>query len=137
MREGSLVGTAIMVIVTAVLWGFALWAPVRAWWLKWSGLRAEGRVVGREVVDRDENHHTNVTISFTDNSGRQREINARLMVTKSAPDIGTGVPVAYRPGRPDKARMLAYTWKTNVRSGLLLLSLAVFWLVGLIPYFAR
>ncbi|SHN29617.1 hypothetical protein SAMN05216268_13127 [Streptomyces yunnanensis] len=33
--------------------------------------------------------------------------------------------------------MLAYTWKTNVRSGLLLLSLAVFWLVGLIPYFAR
>ncbi|PJN35537.1 hypothetical protein CG747_38590 [Streptomyces sp. CB02959] len=83
-------------------------------------------MVGREVVDRDENHHTNVTISFTDNSGRQREINARLMVTKSAPDIGTGVPVAYRPGRPDKARMLAYTWKTNVRSGLLLLSLAVF-----------
>ncbi|MGG2464028.1 hypothetical protein ACO0M4_30325 [Streptomyces sp. RGM 3693] len=59
------------------------------------------------------------------------------MTTKSAPDIGTRVPIAYRPERPDKARMLAYAWKTNTRSGLLLLSLLGFWLVRLIPYFAK
>ena len=132
-----MVGIVLMVIFTAVLAGLAFWSPARAWWLKRNGLHAEGRIVGREVVDRDEDHHTTVTISFTDHSGRERQIKSRLMATKSTPDIGTRVPVAYRQGRPDKARMLAYSWKTNVRSGLLLVTLVVFWLVGLIPYFAK
>ncbi|MFB7503677.1 DUF3592 domain-containing protein [Streptomyces broussonetiae] len=108
---------------------------MRKWWLKRYGLHAEGRVFGRETVDQDEDHHTKVTISFSDHNGRQRQIKCLLMTTKAAPDFGTHVPVAYRPGRPDEDRMLAYSWKANVRSGLLLLSVWGFWLMGLIPYF--
>lgn len=129
-------GVVMMVCVTVVLLGLALWSPVRAWRLKRNGLCVEGRVIDRVVVDKADDHYTKLTISFTDHDGRQREVDIRLMMTKSAPQIGAQVPVAYRPGRPDKARLLTHTWRA-VHSPLIFLALGVMWLFVLFPYFAK
>jgi hypothetical protein len=127
---------AILLFITVLLSTIVLWAPVRASCLKRHGLCVEGQVTGRVVVDKDENHHTALTISYVDHDGRQREVKRLLMTTKSAPEIGTRVPLAYRPGRPHKARMLTYTWKAT-RSRLILVILGLWWLGSAFFVFTR
>ncbi|MEU7137718.1 hypothetical protein [Streptomyces sp. NPDC046261] len=53
------------------------------------------------------------------------------------PPKGKPIPVAYPLERPDKDRMLAYTWNVNARPDLIVLSLVVLWLTGLFSHFAR
>jgi hypothetical protein len=122
-----------MSISTVLLLATALWAPARAHWLKRTGRQAEAQVTGRRVVDRGEDHHTELTLSFTDHDGRHREFETRLMTTKSAPPVGTRVPIAYPADRPEAPRMLAYTWRAT-RSYLAFLLLGVMWMTALVPH---
>ncbi|WP_030186422.1 DUF3592 domain-containing protein [Streptomyces sp. NRRL S-813] len=125
-----------MVCVTVVLLGLALWNPFRAWRLKRNGLCVDGSVISCVVVDKDEDHYTKLTISFFDHDGRRREVGVRLMTTKPPLQVGARVPLAYRPGRPDKARLLTHTWRA-VHSPLIFLALVVMWLNVLIPYLVK
>ncbi len=122
-----------MLISTVLLLATALWAPARAYWLKRTGRQAEARVTGRRVVDRGEDHHTELTLSFTDHDGRAREFETRMLTTRAAPPVGTRVPVAYPADRPEEVRMLTYTWRAT-RSYLAFLLLGVMWMTALVPH---
>ncbi|MFI0821645.1 DUF3592 domain-containing protein [Streptomyces sp. NPDC021098] len=123
----------LMSISTVFLLAIALWTPARAYWLKRTGRQAEARVTGRRVIDRGEDHHTELTLSFTDHDGRDREFETRMLTTRAAPPVGASVPVGYPADRPEEARMLAYTWRAT-RSYLAFLLLGVMWMTALVPY---
>lgn len=122
-----------MSISTVFLLAIALWTPARAYWLKRTGRQAEARVTGRRVIDHGEDHHTELTLSFTDHDGRDREFETRMLTTRAAPPVGASVLVGYPADRPEEARMLAYTWRAT-RSYLAFLLLGVMWMTALVPY---
>ncbi|MFI0780531.1 DUF3592 domain-containing protein [Streptomyces sp. NPDC021212] len=124
----------LMSISTVLLLATGLWTPARAHWLKRTGRQAEAEVTGRRVVDRGEDHHTELTLTFTDHDGHPREFETRLLTTRSAPLVGTRVPVGYPADRPEEARMLTHTWRAT-RSYLAFLLLVVMWMTALVPHF--
>ncbi|MEU6216733.1 DUF3592 domain-containing protein [Streptomyces sp. NPDC047022] len=116
---GETVGIGLAVLVGLV----GLWASAREARLQMRlsryGLHAEGVVVDQEHETGDDS--STPVIEFIDRQGRP--VRFRPPTTATGLDLGTHVPVAYLPERPESARVFTWKYRLHQIVGLFLFAM--------------